>query len=103
MTYVALINLRVFLFGNSFRDHLEMFHKMARRCLMTLGAIGRARAGMLKSRNRPLGRRMTPSAVLSEQSEVFVFCRVAARAVESRFERRDERVSCGQKRIIGLI
>lgn len=89
---VALIDTRVFLLGNILVNHFKVYHIMARRGLMTLGAIGRARAGMLKRRDRPLRRRVAGSAVLPEKSEVFVFRRVTARAVETGFERRDERV-----------
>ena len=71
---VALPNLRVFLPCNALVNHFKVHHIMARRCLMTLGAILRARAGMLKRRNRPLRRRVARSAVLPEQSEMFVFC-----------------------------
>ena len=74
VTDVTLTDLRVWLIGDSLRDHRKMLHIVARRCLMALGAILRARAGMPKRRNRPLGRRMTGGAVLSEKSEMFVFC-----------------------------
>lgn len=98
MADVALIDLRVFLPGDSFRDHRKMLHVVARRCLVTLGAVLRARAGVLKRRNRPLVCGVAGSAVLPEQSEVFVFRRVTARAVESGFERGDERVIFRQRR-----
>lgn len=100
---VALIDLRVWLIGDSLRNHRKMLHIMARRGLVTLGAILRARAGVLERRNRPLGRRVAGSAVLPEQSEVFILRRVTTRAIESGFERRDERVIFGQKRNARLI
>ena len=83
--------------------HFKVHHIMARRGLMALGAILRARRRMLKRGNRPLGCRVARSAVLTEQSEVLVFRRVAARAVEFRFERCHERMIIGQKWIIRLI
>lgn len=43
MAHVTLIHLRVRLFRNLLRNHLEVFHVMARRRLVTLSAIGRAR------------------------------------------------------------
>ena len=58
---------------------------------------------MLKRRNRPLCCRVTGSAVLPKQSEVFIFRAVTTRAVKTRFERRNERVVFRQKRIVRLI
>lgn len=103
MAGVALTNVRVRLIGDSLRDHRKMLHIMARRCLMALGAILRARAGVLKRRNRPLVCGVAGSTVLIEQSEVFVFRRVAGSAVETGFERRDERMTFRQKRVVRLM
>ncbi len=112
MTNVALLNLNIFatpaalsviLSGNLLVYHFKVHHIVARRGLMTLGATRRARRRMLKRRNRPLGRRVTRSAVLPEQSEVFIFRAVTTRAVETRFERRNEWMTFGQKRVVRLI
>ena len=101
MTDVALGNLHIFaarvarsacLTGNFFVHHFKVHHIMARRGLMALGAIVRARRRMLKRGNRPFGCRVARSAVLTEQSEVFVFRAVTYRAVEFRLERRNERM-----------
>ena len=112
MADVALGNLHIFaarvarsvrLTGDFLVYHFKVHHIMARRGLMALGAILRARRRMLKRGNRPLRRRVARSAVLTEQSEMLVFCRVATRAVEFCFERRNERMIFWQKRIIRLI
>lgn len=92
MANVALVNLCDLLTRNPLRDHLKMFHIMARRCLMTLSAICRARRRVLECGDGPLGRRVAGRTVSPEQAEVFVFRRVAGSAVEFRFKRGDERV-----------
>ena len=82
MALVAFVDSGFRLFRHSLRNHLEMFHVMAGRRLVALGATGRARRWMKKTAYGPLGRSVTLCAILAEQLKVGIFVRVAARAIQ---------------------
>ena len=90
-------NPRILLAGNPLRNHVEVHHVVAGRCLVTLRAIGRSRGRMPELRNGPLLRRMTARTVFSEQSRVRLLGRMAALAIQCAFERADLGVSCRRR------
>ena len=84
MTKKALIHFGVRLSRDRRRHHRKVHHVVARRRLMTLRALGRARRRMDKLGDGPLGGRMALHAVDTEETLVTVLGRMAAGAVEHR-------------------
>ena len=92
MTEKALIHLGLRHSGSRHRNHFEVHHVMARRSLVTLGAVQGSGRGMAKFGNGPFRGRVALRAVLPEQSNVAVFVSVASGAIQNHFLRRQASV-----------
>ncbi len=75
-------DLRVFLAGNGFGDHVEMHHVVTWGGLMALGAGGRVRRRVLVALDCPFRSRMALGTILAKQPEVPVLGRMASQAIE---------------------
>lgn len=95
MALETLIHACVRFTSDAGRDHLEVHHVVAGRCLMALGTVHRARRWVTELGNCPLVGRVALGAILTEQLEVAIVVRVASRAVQGRFAGRDVRVRRG--------
>ena len=91
MTAVALIDLHICtawiarsirFAGNRLINHFEMLHVVARRRLMTLRAVCRARRRVLELGDGPLRSRVALGAILPKELEMLVLIRMAACAVQ---------------------
>jgi hypothetical protein len=89
MAHVTLTDLRVWPACYSHRDHVKVHHIVARRGLMTLGAIRGTRRRVAKLWYRPAIGGMTLPAVLPKQGKMSILNRMACGAVEDRFGGRD--------------
>src|SRR4051812_4529807 len=63
---VALLDLGVLLPGDNLRHHAEVLHVVARRSLVALRAVGRARRGVAVAGDGPRGHAVAGRAVLPE-------------------------------------
>ncbi len=99
MTEKTLADDSVRFSGHFGRDHFEMSHIMARRCLMTVGTVARRRGRVFVIRNGPLLRAVTGCAVISEKLKMLVIIDVTSSAVESAFQRTDFNIARWQCRL----
>lgn len=83
------------------RDHLEVHHVMARRCLMTLSTIGRVGRGVPVFGNRPSIGCVALRTILTEQREMTVVVSVTGDTMESCLTYRNVRVWCSAGMIRG--
>ena len=88
MAEEALVHLGLLHAGGRHRNHFEVHHVMARRGLVTLGAVQGSWRGMAEFGNGPCDRAVTLRAILPEQSAMPVLVPVASGAIQNRFLRR---------------
>ena len=83
----ALIHLGLLHASGLHRNHFEVHHVMAGRCLMALDAVHGFRRRMAELGDRPLRRPVALGAVLAEELDVPILVGMAGRAIQDRFLR----------------